>query len=458
MAELTQGDLSAKGEIMEQFDVVGAGLGPFNLSLAALVEPLPDIRARFFETRASFQWHCGIMVPGAQLQVSFLKDLVTLVDPTSAFSFLSYLASEGRLYRFLIAHADSCSRREFERYYQWAAGQLNSVRWDHRVDSVRLRDGAFEVDCSGSSPVTTRNVVLGTGRSAAMPLFAEKLRGDTVLHSDELCLAQPSLDRRDLLIIGAGQSGAEAVSYVLSGALGMPRSLTWVSSRIGFLPLDDSPFTNEWFNPAYVDHFYGLSAERRRALLTQQRMASHGISESLLRDLYRRLYDLDVLEPGRVRHRLLVCRRVIDLARDHNRLVATIHDEDTGEVETCDADVVICSTGYRSQFPECLEPLRGRLLTGDGSLPVRPDYSLDWDGPAGLRIYVQNGAEATHGIADPNLSLAAWRSARIVNSICGRTVYRIEDPRATIAWRRARSPCHEPEDLLTAQATEVRAP
>src|SRR6266498_4110456 len=111
----------SEGRTMEQFDVVGAGLGPFNLSLAALVEPLSDIRARFFETRPSFQWHCGIMVPGAQLQVSFLKDLVTLVDPTSAFSFLSYLASEGRLYRFLIAHADSCSRQEFERYYQCAA-------------------------------------------------------------------------------------------------------------------------------------------------------------------------------------------------------------------------------------------------------------------------------------------------------------------------------------------------
>ncbi|HET8661472.1 MAG TPA: SidA/IucD/PvdA family monooxygenase [Micromonosporaceae bacterium] len=88
---------------MEQFDVVGAGLGPFNLSLAALVEPLPEIRARFFEAEASFRWHCGIMVPGAQLQVSFLKDLVTLVDPTSSFSFLNYLASEGRLYRFLVA-------------------------------------------------------------------------------------------------------------------------------------------------------------------------------------------------------------------------------------------------------------------------------------------------------------------------------------------------------------------
>jgi lysine N6-hydroxylase len=394
------------------------------------------------------------MVPGARLQVSFLKDLVTLVDPTSAYSFLNYLADEGRLYRFLIARADSCSRQEFERYYQWAAGRLKSVRWDRRVDGVYLRDGAFEIKCSDGDPVAAHNLVLGTGRSIAMPSFAEKLRGDAVLHSDELFMVRPALEGRDLLVIGAGQSGAEVVSHVLSGDLGLPRSLTWMSSRIGFLPLDDSPFTNEWFNPAYVDHFYGLSAERRQELLGRQRMASHGISESLLRDVYRRLYDLDVLEPGRLRHRLLVCRRVIDLARDHNRLIATIHDEDTGAIETCDADVVICCTGYRNRFPDYLEPLRGLLLNGDGGLRIRPDYSLDWDGPAELRIYVQNCAESTHGIADPNLSLAAWRSARIVNSILGRTAYRIEDAQATIAWRRPGSP-RRPAQALIPQATEV---
>jgi lysine N6-hydroxylase len=157
---------------MERFDVVGAGLGPFNLSLAALVEPLSDVRTRFFEARPSFQWHSGLMVPGARLQVSYLKDLVTLVDPSSVFSFLSYLASEGRLYRFLIAHDDRCSRQEFERYYQWAADQLKSVRWDHPVESVRLHDGAFEVTCARAEPVTTTNVVVGSGRAPALPAFA----------------------------------------------------------------------------------------------------------------------------------------------------------------------------------------------------------------------------------------------------------------------------------------------
>ena len=419
---------------MERFDVVGAGLGPFNLSLAALVEPLSDVRTRFFEARPSFQWHSGLMVPGARLQVSYLKDLVTLVDPSSVFSFLSYLASEGRLYRFLIAHDDRCSRQEFERYYQWAADQLKSVRWDHPVESVRLHDGAFEVTCARAEPVTTTNVVVGSGRAPALPAFADRLRGQGVLHSSEVCLVRPELAGRDAVVVGAGQSGAEVVSYLLSGELGLPRSLTWISSRVGFLPIDDSPFTNEWFHPAYVDYFYDLPPERRRILLDRQRLASDGVSEPLLRTVYRQLYDLDVLTPGRLRHRLLACRRMIDVTRDGGRLAATVRNEDTGTVERFGADVMICATGYRSQFPTYLEPLRGRLVDTGGQFQVRRDYSLVWDGPPELGIYVQNAAKPTHGIADPNLSLAAWRSARIINSICGRNVYRVDDAESTIAW------------------------
>lgn len=422
------------GADFADLDVAGAGVGPCNLSLAALLTPLTDIRARFFEARSSFQWHCGIMVPGAQLQVSFLKDLVTLVDPCNSFSFLNYLATEGLLHRFLIAHTDRCSRQEFERYYQWAARQIGSVRWNHEVERVELRGDLLEITCAGREPLTARNLVIGSGRTPAMPQFARKLRGDTVLHSAEFRIVRPALAGRDVMVVGSGQSGAEVVNHLLSGERDLPRSLTWVSSRVGFLPMDDSPFSNEWFHPAYVDHFYGLSAERRRFLLDRQRLASDGVTESLLREIYRRLYELDALEPGRLPRRLLACRRVTDLFADDDRLMAIIRDDDTGKIESCAADVVIFATGYRNEFPRYLEPLRGRVLDGDGALRVRRDYSLDWDGPEHLGIYVQNSAESTHGIADPNLSLAAWRSARIINSICGRTVYRTEDARSTISW------------------------
>ena len=37
--------------------------------------------------------------------------------------------------------------------------------------------------------------------------------------------------------------------------------------------------------------------------------------------------------------------------------------------------------------------------------------------------------------ADPNLSLTAWRSAQIINSLTGREVYRTKGFQSTIQWR-----------------------
>ncbi|MFJ5726875.1 lysine N(6)-hydroxylase/L-ornithine N(5)-oxygenase family protein [Streptomyces paradoxus] len=430
---------------MERFEFIGVGAGPSNLSLAALAEPVTDLSAAFLEVKPRFQWHPGIMLPGAELQVSFMKDLVTLVDPTSRYSFLNFLVDKGRVYRSLMANGTAVSRREFEQYYQWAAEQLPSIRFERRVKSVVLGDGGLEVSCEGGERLLARSLVLGTGKEPVLPDFAASLRGPEVLHGSELLTVRPQVAGRRVMVVGAGQSGAEIVNHLLSDDRRLPSELTWVSSREGFLPIDDSPFTNEWFAPPYVDHFQGLSEDRRRTLLGRQRLASDGVSESLLRSVYRKLYLLDMTGDGRLRHHLVPCRRVVDVRRRSGALDITLRDEDRDTTQSCAVDVVVFCTGYRSGFPDFMEPLRDRLTDSDGELRVRPDYSLEWDGPADLRIYVQNFAEHTHGIADPNLSLTAWRSARVLNSIAGREIYRIDHALTTVDWAwEPRTLTHDP--------------
>ena len=76
------------------YDIIGVGIGPFNLGLAALTQPLVDsgeISAAFFDKRPAFCWHPGLLLEESTIQVPFLADLVTLADPTSAYSFLNYL-------------------------------------------------------------------------------------------------------------------------------------------------------------------------------------------------------------------------------------------------------------------------------------------------------------------------------------------------------------------------------
>ncbi|NUV64351.1 SidA/IucD/PvdA family monooxygenase, partial [Streptomyces sp. CAI-85] len=67
-------------------DLVGVGIGPCNLSLAALAHPLAELDAVFYDQAPAFAWHPGLLLDGSRIQVPFLADLVTLADPTSPWS------------------------------------------------------------------------------------------------------------------------------------------------------------------------------------------------------------------------------------------------------------------------------------------------------------------------------------------------------------------------------------
>src|SRR3546814_16668619 len=88
---------STQGDIAEPIhDFVAVGLGPFNLGLAALTDPVEDLDGIFLEARSSFEWHPGMLLADATLQVPFPADLVSMADPTYRWSFLTHLKQTGR--------------------------------------------------------------------------------------------------------------------------------------------------------------------------------------------------------------------------------------------------------------------------------------------------------------------------------------------------------------------------
>src|SRR5689334_7990578 len=127
-----------------ELDVVGIGFGPTNLAMAIAVAehndargPEERVRARFLERQATFGRHRGMLLDDATMQVSFLKDLVTLRNPTSEFSFLRYLHSQGRLIDFINHKNLFPLRVEFHDYFAWAAAQVDDqVTYDTEVLSV----------------------------------------------------------------------------------------------------------------------------------------------------------------------------------------------------------------------------------------------------------------------------------------------------------------------------------
>lgn len=419
-------------------DIAGIGIGPANLSLAALCEGDGEVRARFFDSKPAFSWHRGMMLPGARLQCSWIKDLVTPVAPASRFGFLSYLADRGRLFAFVNAGFDAVSREEFADYLSWAAERLPSLRWNREVRRVCYEAGAFAL-LAGDELVRAHHLVVGVGHRPSMPPCLEPHRGARCLHSSDYMERGPDLAGKHVAVVGGGQSGAEIALHALRGAAvgAPPAAVAWISRRSNFLPLDETHFTNEHFTPAYADHFFGLTADRRRRLLAEQRMMSDGISPSTLRELYEEVYRLRFLRPGSPPEpRLLPGRSLVacEAVGDGYRL--TVREEDTGLRETLAADLVVAATGYRTELPPCLDGLGVERDPETGAPEPGRRYAVAWDGPRENRVYLQNAGRASHGIADPQLALLAWRSAAILNDALGRRAVALDRTGSVIEWSR----------------------
>jgi lysine N6-hydroxylase len=411
-------------------DLLGIGAGPANLSLAALLTPVDGLSFRFLERRSAVSWHPGLLLPDARLQVSFLKDLVTPVLPTSPFSFLSFLVEHKRFYRFTAAGYDRPSRAEFDQYLRWVASRLPSIEYGQRVEAVEHRAGVFAVR-AGSHVHLARSIVLGTGPVPQVPESTRRRLGKTMFHASEYAFHRPAPHQR-VAIIGGGQSGAEVFLDLLNNDC---RDLLLITRRSNLLPLDDSPFTNELFTPHYATRFFGLDVETRRTLLAAQRLASDGISIELLQQIYRQLYQLEYTsEPGGRSPLVLPQQELVGVEPRGDGWTLVIRQVRTGEVRAVTADVVVLATGYTHHLPDYVQPLVGRILFDRQNPSVRSDFSLAWDGPEDARIYVQNAARHSHGIADPNLSLVAWRSAVIVNSLLGKDYYDVSEPQSVITW------------------------
>lgn len=418
------------------FSIAGIGLGPSNLSLAALLHPLKNLNGIFFEKKAQFDWHSGMQLPGTKLQVHFLKDLVTLVDPTNPYSFLSFLAKQKRLYQFINADFDRVSRTEFSQYYQWAANQLPNIEFNSPVREISVQDNYLQIHTNNNIS-NTKNVILGTGLTPKVPANLKHLTCDTLFHANEFMRFADRLNGKRILIVGGGQTGAEVALHFLNKPMPERNEVIWVSRRDNFLPIDESPFVNELFTPAYSNHFYNLPFSKKQKLIARQKLFSDGISPHTLTDIYQRIYEIKFLTQDPHLCNLIPSSDLLNVQKETDGWCAFIKNTETDDVITVKTDVVILCTGYQYELPGYMTQLQNRFHKQRGHFVINNDYSLQWDGPADCKFYIQNGALASRGVADPNLSLAAWRSAIIINSIVGQQIYDTSDNNSFFNWQHA---------------------
>ncbi|MCH5673263.1 lysine N(6)-hydroxylase/L-ornithine N(5)-oxygenase family protein [Streptomyces gilvus] len=453
-------------------DLVGIGIGPFNLSLAALAHPLAELDTVFYEQRPRFDWHPGLLIDGARIQVPFLADLVTLADPASPWTFLNHLKARDRLFPFYFAERFHIQRAEYDAYCRWVADHLPGLHFRHQVDAVRWnpeRD-LFEVDftqldADGEAEALgrthTRNIVLGIGSEPYVP---EPLRPLVEAPAVPVVHAADYLAHRDRLlaaghvtVIGSGQSGAEVFLDLLRARPVGREGLHWLGRTEAFAPMEYSKLGLEHFTPDYTRYFHALPEGVRDRLVTTQWQLHKGIDADTIAAIHDELYRRTLhggwpdtaLTPGvRVRTAGRLATAKVELHLEHAQ-------QNTRSRLTTDA--VVLATGYRERPLDRLLAGLDRYMRRDSHERPRVDdrFRLVLDPAVTGAIHIQNAERHTHGVGTPDLGLAAWRSATILNSLTGKETYPLP---ARTAFTTFGLETHEPQTPQTRQAAQVLTP
>ncbi len=414
----------------EVFDVVGVGMGPSNLAFATAVDEHNEslaagdrISAVFLEQKPAFAWHPGMLLSGSTMQISYLKDLATLRNPRSRFTFVNYLQQAGRLIDFINHQTFFPSRIEFSDYLNWVAASIESaVQYQRTVTEIeplgessaggaRYRVTATGPD--GAEEYFARTVIAATGLTEKLPSWATA--GRRLFHNHRLLehlegIGEVSENR--FLVLGSGQSAAEVVQHLHRS---YPQAVVESAfNSFGFSPADDSPFANRVFDPSAVDDFYFAPDGVRSELIARHRSTNYScVDLELINELYAIEYQEKVQGPRR-----LVFRpgtEVLEAVESDAAVSVTLHDRIKGQAENLRYDAVVCATGFTSDGVSGL--LRGVGIPAAGTPGFARDYQLLLDGEPMTGLFVQGPTEATHGLTSTLLSNVAVRGGELLNSV-----------------------------------------
>lgn len=417
------------------YDVIGVGIGPFNLGLAALLAPTP-VKSLFLEQKPKFQWHSGLLIEGCTIQVPFLADLVTMADPTSPYSFLNYLHAHSRLYHFYFYENFHIPRQEYNHYCQWVAQQLDCCQFGQRVEGITWENTGTEsyyqvqvreVETGAVLRYNTRHLVLGVGSIPQVPPCFRTVHSEKVFHSAEFLHKRDRCrESQSITVIGSGQSAGEVFYELLQEQPSYGYHLEWHTRSPGFFPMEYSKLGLEHFSPDYTNYFYALPPQKRDLILSQQSLLYKGISAKTIADIYDLLYERSVCgnQPD---IKVLSLVEVKEIESVGDRFILGYRHRQQETRFTHETDCIILATGYDHAIPNCIEGIRDLIAWDDKNrYGVKLDYRLALTQDIPNQIFVQNGELHSHGVGAPDLGLGAYRNSVIINTLLGESVYRVD--------------------------------
>ncbi|KAG0156566.1 hypothetical protein PDIDSM_3747 [Penicillium digitatum] len=427
----------------EMHDLICVGFGPASFAIAIALndamDPALDVskhpnfepKVCFLEKQSQFAWHSGMLVPGSRMQISFMKDLATMRNPRSTFTFPQLPAPQEASRSFhQLGHFPACP---------YGVRGLYALYGEEVVKVVPGPTNARGV--VDFFTVVSRNTATGE----ILPQFPQgrhcpRRQGQDaswfpqdprIMHSSKYCTHLPqilndNMAPYNIAVVGSGQSAAE-IYHDLHRRY--PNSRTTLILRDTALrPSDDSPFVNEIFNPERVDKFYEMSAEERKKRIATEKATNYSVVRlELIESIYNDMYLQRVENPDETQwqQRILVEAKVARIEHNNasNRMrihVKSVNNESAGK-EVLEVDALMVATGYlRDAHERLLENVCSLRPAGASAWNPGRDYRVSLDNAkvsTQAGIWLQGCNEKTHGLSDSLLSVLAVRGGEIVNSV-----------------------------------------
>lgn len=409
------------------YNLVGIGFGPSNISTAIFCEKFGLDNTLFLEKKSEFSWHPSMLLDTSQLQIMFLKDLVSIEDPTSRYTFVNYLKEQGRLNQFINLRKFFPDRIEFAQYYKWTASQFDNVLYNSEVKSITYEkiDGEEIIKIcyvntlsNETIEIFAKNIIVADGGTKYIPKDVKESK--RVFHTDNCLerLEQEFPDYRSknhIAVVGSGQSAVDVLTYLTSRYPNL--KISSYIRKFAFKPQDDSHFVNELFFPENAELWYDLSQDMKDDLYNLHKDVTHSASDiDMLPGLYNSIY-MDKAT-GKNRFSLNRFHQLNYSNTLNNKVEARFFDKVQQTEVNLEFDALILATGYEHSLPVPLLKSLDKYLLHKNTYMFSKDYSLiPSDSNFHPKIFLPGYAEKSHGFSETLASLMATRSSKIVQVI-----------------------------------------
>jgi len=408
------------------YDFIGIGAGPANLSLAIQALESGEASHNFLivEKEQDVRWHPGMMLPGCRLDTHFAKDLITMLNPKSEFTFLNFLSEKNRLADFLNCGTPHPYREEFDEYIGWAANKMSPfIAKGREVIAIEsIPTGGFCLHCKLADgeieELTALNVVIGAG---GKPNYICGLNQNSpnIIHSSDFMNRRQDLRPNDpnakIIVVGSGQSAGELIQYLLRETV---CDIHVSLADFALLAKEGTAFINESYNGDFVDRFYNLNPDMRAWFKEKRQNMNYGVVDSeILNSLYNDHYYQKHFNNRSITFRSFT--RVEEVLPFENFAQVKISNHETETMIEERFDHVVLATGYTPSFDKSMiQHLLTESSQNADELAVNRDFSL-----SGLsreisgQIYMNGNVSDSHGPAEDVLSVISHRSRDILKAI-----------------------------------------